>query len=143
MKRSGFTRVSDCVPLEFPKVGDSRGKLTFIEGTRHVPFEIKRVFYLYDVPAGASRGGHAHRTLEQVLICVSGGLEVRLDDGAAQRVVRLGGPWQGLYIPPLIWDTEINFEPGTVCLVLASEYYDESDYLRDYQAFLAAKLQSK
>ena len=143
MKRSGFTRVEDCILLEFPKVFDVRGSLTFIEGTRHVPFEIKRLFYFYDVPVGASRGGHAHKTLEQVLICVTGGLEVRLDDGAAQRVVRLSGPWNGLYIPPLIWDTEIDFEPGTVCLVLASNYYDESDYLLDYEAFLAAKLQSK
>lgn len=143
MKQFGFTRVSDCVLLEFPKVGDSRGKLTFIEGTRHVPFEIKRLFYLYDVPPTASRGGHAHWRLEQVLACAFGSLDVHLDDGTTQQVVHLSGPERGIYIPPMIWDTEINFEPGTVCVVLASDYYDESDYIRDYQVFLAAKLQSK
>lgn len=143
MRRSGSTRVSDCALVEFPKVPDPRGNLTFIEGARHVPFEIKRLFYLHDVPAGASRGGHAHRTLAQVLICVSGSLDVRLDDGAEQRMVRLNQPWVGLYIPPMIWDTEVNFQPGTVCLVLASAHYDESDYVRDYAAFLAAKLESR
>jgi dTDP-4-dehydrorhamnose 3,5-epimerase-like enzyme len=143
MTRAGCTRVSDCVLIEFPKVPDPRGSLTFIEGARQVPFEIKRLFYLHDVPAAASRGGHAHRTLEQVLICASGSLEVCLDDGAEQRILHLNRPWVGLYIPPMIWDTESRFEPGTVCLVLASDYYDESDYLRDYQTFQAAKLQSK
>jgi uncharacterized RmlC-like cupin family protein len=143
MTQFGCTRVSDCVLLEFPKVFDVRGSLTFIEGTRHVPFEIKRLFYLYDVPAAASRGGHAHRTLEQVLACASGSLDVRLDDGVTQQVIHLSGPERGIYIPPMIWDTEINFEPGTVCVVLASDYYDEADYIRDYQEFLAAKLQSK
>jgi len=143
MKRSGFTRVSDCALIEFPKVPDPRGNLTFIEGVRHVPFEIKRLFYLHDVPAGASRGGHAHRTLEQVLICMSGGLEVRLDDGAEQRTMRLSRPWTGLYIPAMIWDTETHFAPGTVCLVLASDYYNEADYLRDYAEFLAAKSASR
>jgi len=143
MSRGGYTGVGDCALIEFPRVPDPRGNLTFIETARHVPFEIKRLFYLYDVPPDASRGGHAHRRLEQVLICVSGSFEVRLDDGAEQRVVGLNRPWMGLYIPSMIWDTESNFQPGTVCLVLASDYYDESDYLRDYSEFLRAKLQSK
>ncbi|MBM3747294.1 MAG: WxcM-like domain-containing protein [Acidobacteria bacterium] len=143
MKRSGYTRVSDCVIIEFPKVPDPRGSLTFIEGARHVPFDIQRIFYLYDVPTAESRGAHAHRTLEQVLICLAGSIDAVLDDGAAQRTVHLSRPWLGLYIPPMIWAAETNFDPGSVCLVLASAYYDESDYHRDYEAFLAAKLQSR
>jgi len=143
MRRYGHTRVSDCALLEFPKVPDLRGNLTFIETARHVPFEIKRLFYLYDVPAGGLRGGHAHRTLEQVMICLSGSFEVCLDDGAKQRIVSLNRPWMGLYIPSMIWDTETNFEPATVCLVLASDYYDEADYVRDYSEFLKAKLESR
>jgi hypothetical protein len=143
MKRSGYTRVSDCVLIEFPKVPDPRGSLTFIEGARHIPFDICRIFYLYDVPTAESRGAHAHRTLEQVLICLAGSIDAALDDGSEQRTVHLNRPWLGLYIPPMIWAAETNFDPGSVCLVLASAYYDESDYHRDYQAFLAAKLQSK
>lgn len=143
MRRSGNTRVRDCVLIEFPTVPDPRGSLTFLEGTRHIPFEIKRVFYLYDVPAGGSRGDHAHRTLEQALICLAGSIGVDLDDGFEHRVVHLNRPGMGLYIPAMIWDTETRFAPGTVCLVLASEYYDESDYVRDYDEFRAAKLQSK
>ena len=143
MKRSGYTRVSDCVLIEFPKVPDPRGSLTFIEGARHVPFDIRRIFYLYDVPTAESRGAHAHRTLEQVLICLAGSVDASLDDGSEQRTVHLNRPWLGLYIPPMIWAAETNFDPGSVCLVLTSAYYDESDYHRDYEAFLAAKLQSR
>jgi len=143
MKRSGYTRVSDCVIIEFPKVPDPRGSLTFIEGARHVPFDIQRIFYLYDVPTAESRGAHAHRTLEQVLICLAGSIDAVLDDGSEQRTVHLNRPWLGLYIPPMIWAAESNFDPGSVCLVLASACYDESDYHRDYEAFLAAKLQSR
>jgi hypothetical protein len=143
LKNPGLTRVSDCVLIEFPTVPDPRGSLTFLEGARHIPFEIKRVFYLYDVPTAESRGAHAHRTLQQVLICLAGSIDVDLDDGFEHRMVHLNRPWMGLYIPPMIWDTETRFAPGTVCLVLASGYYDEADYLRDYDEFRAAKLQSK
>lgn len=143
LNRTGFTRVSDCVIIEFPKVPDPRGSLTFIEGGRHVPFRIERIFYLYDVPTAESRGAHAHKTLEQVLICLAGSIDAFLDDGLERRVVHLNRPWTGLYIPPMIWAAETNFDPGSLCLVLASQPYDESDYHRDYDEFLAAKLQSR
>lgn len=124
--------------MEFPKVKDPRGNLTFIEGQRHIPFDVKRVFYLYDVPAGESRGAHAHRKLRQVLICLSGSFDVQLNDGIATKTVHLNRPWRGLYVPPMIWCAEVNFDPGSVCLVLASELYEEADYYRDYNAYVAA-----
>ena len=128
-----------CRILEFPKITDPRGNLTFIEQQRHVPFEVKRVFYLYDVPTGESRGAHAHRKLHQVTICLAGSFDVLVDDGKQRRAIHLNRPWQGLYIPPMIWAAETNFDPGSVCLVLASELYDASDYYRDYDQFVRAK----
>ncbi len=130
--------LADCRLITLPKIDDPRGNLTFIEGGGHIPFEIKRAFYIYDVPAGKTRGAHAHKQLQQFLICLSGSFDVMLDDGKDKSVVRLNHPWLGLYIPPLIWDSEGNFDAGSVCLVLASIHYDESDYYRDYQGFLAA-----
>ena len=127
-----------CRMLEFPKITDPRGNLTFIEQQRHVPFEVKRVFYLYDVPTGESRGAHAHRKLRQVVICLAGSFDVLVDDGKQKRAIHLNRPWQGLYIPPMIWAAETNFDPGSVCLVLASELYDASDYYRDYDQFVRA-----
>ena len=131
-------RVSDCALLTFPKVSDHRGNLTFVEGALHVPFEIRRVFYVYDIPSGENRGAHAHRTLHQVIICLSGSLDVQLDDGTEQRVIHLNRPWMGLHVPPMIWASEGNFDPGTAYVVLASEHYDEGDYFRDYPTFLDA-----
>ena len=130
--------IQNCRLLEFPRICDARGNLTFVEAERHVPFEVKRVFYLYDVPAGAERGAHAHRTLHQVLICLSGSFDVVAEDGFAETRFHLNHPWCGLYIPPMIWDTEINFHPGSVCMVLASDYYTEADYYRDYDEYLKA-----
>jgi hypothetical protein len=127
--------VEDCELLSLPKVNDPRGKLTFVEGGRHVPFEIKRVFYLYDVPTEEGRGAHAHRTLHQFIICLSGSFDVQLDDGVAQKSVHLNRPWQGLHIPPMIWAAEVRFDAGSICLVLASDLYNESDYIRDYAVF--------
>lgn len=124
--------------IELPKIADPRGNLTFIENNKHIPFDIKRVFYLYDVPTDESRGAHAHKVLQQFLICLSGSFDVTLDDGKKQSRVHLNRPWKGLYIPPMIWAAEVNFDPGTVCLVLASSAYEESDYFRDYQQFLTA-----
>lgn len=124
--------------INLPKISDPRGNLTFVEGDRHIPFEIKRVFYLYDVPTGESRGAHAHKTLEQCLICLSGSFDVALDDGFEKKLVHLNRPWECLYIPPLNWAAEVNFDPGSVCLVLASQEYDESDYYRDYDEFIKA-----
>lgn len=128
--------IERCRLLEFPKIADVKGNLSFIEGFRHVPFAVKRVFYLYDVPTGESRGAHAHKALQQVVICLSGSFDVALDDGVNRRQVHLNRPWQGLYIPPLIWAAEINFDPGSVCLVLASEMYSEADYYRDYGEYV-------
>ena len=130
--------VDQCVLINLPKIADPRGSLTFIEGNRHIPFAIKRVFYLYDVPSGETRGGHAHRTLHQLLLCLAGSFDVLLDDGVAKSEIRLDRPWQALHIPPMIWDTEVNFAPGSVCLVLASDDYLEPDYYRNYDEFLAA-----
>ncbi len=124
--------------LGLPKIGGQSGTLTFVEGTRHVPFEIRRIFYVYDLSHEMRRGGHAHRTLHQVIVRLAGGLDIHLDDGDATGRVRLEVPWLGLHIPPLVWASEDNFAPGTVYLVLASEHYDASEYLRDYQEFLDA-----
>ena len=137
------TSIEDCLMMELPRIADPRGNLTFVEENRHIPFAIKRIFYLYDVPTAESRGAHAHRTLEQFLICLSGSFGVFLDDGSSQKTVRLRRPWQGLYIPPMIWAAEVDFDPGSVCLVLTSDYFDESDYYRQYNDFLQAKLKER
>ncbi|GGD00319.1 sugar 3,4-ketoisomerase [Undibacterium terreum] len=130
--------VEDCRLIELPKIHDPRGNLTFMESNKHVPFEIQRVFYLYDVPTASDRGAHAHKSLHQFLICLSGSFDVALDDGKNKRTVHLNRPWQGLHVPPMIWASEINFDAGSVCLVLASAPYDESDYYRNYNDYLAA-----
>jgi dTDP-4-dehydrorhamnose 3,5-epimerase-like enzyme len=130
-----FMSLSDVKIINLPKISDRRGNLTFIEGNRHVPFEIKRVFYLYDVPSGESRGGHAHKRLHQFIIAVSGSFDVILDDGFERMRYHLNRPYSGLYIPPMIWRELDNFSSGAVCLVLASEFYDEDDYIRDYESF--------
>jgi dTDP-4-dehydrorhamnose 3,5-epimerase-like enzyme len=122
--------------IDLPKMSDPRGNLTFIEQNNHIPFDIKRVFYIYDVPTGESRGAHAHKTLEQFLICISGSFDVELDDGNNKKIIHLNRPWKGLYIPPLIWASEKNFDPGSVCIVLVSNHYEEKDYLRNYDEFL-------
>ena len=128
--------LADCKLIDLPKISDPRGNLTFIEGERHLPFDIKRVFYLYDVPTGEDRGAHAHRKLHQFLICLSGSFDVALDDGFKKNTIHLNRPWKGLHIPPMIWASEINFDAGSVCLVMASEYYNESDYIRNYSEFI-------
>lgn len=129
--------VVDCEIIHLPKIQDYRGNLTFLEEERHIPFPIKRVFYVYDIPSGQVRGAHAHHTLHEFVICLSGGLDVMLDDGANKREVHLNRPWMGLHIPPMMWAAQGNFYPGTVYLVLASDYYDEADYIRDYDSFCA------
>lgn len=130
--------VATCRLIEFPIVHDKRGNLTFIEGGEHIPFEIKRVYYLYDVPGGATRAGHAHKELEQVIIAASGSFDVIVDDGVTQDTVTLNRSYFGLYIPTYVWRDLVNFSSGAVCLVLASDHFDESDYFRSHEEFLEA-----
>lgn len=129
------SRVDECRLIELPRIQDARGNLTFVEGGRHVPFEIKRLYYLYDVPGGESRGGHAHRRLEQLIIAMSGSFDVLLDDGVKRRTVRLARSFYGLYVPTMVWRELVDFSSGAVCSVLASAFYDGSDYYRDYEEF--------
>jgi hypothetical protein len=126
-----------CKFIEFPIIHDPRGNLTFVEGGRHIPFDIKRVYYLYDVPGGAHRGGHAHRNLHQMIIAMSGSFDVVLDDGVRNRRYHLNRSYYGLYVAPMMWREIDNFSSGSVCMVLASDYFDEADYFRDYQQFAA------
>jgi dTDP-4-dehydrorhamnose 3,5-epimerase-like enzyme len=130
--------LGDCKIIELPRVNDPRGNLTFIEGGRHVSFEIRRVYYLYDVPGGATRAGHGHRRLEQVIIAMSGSFDVTLDDGRERRRFHLNRSYYGLYVAPLMWREIDNFSSGSVCMVLASDYYDEADYFRRYEDFREA-----
>jgi hypothetical protein len=130
--------INDCRLIELPKVVDRRGNLTFIEGGRHVPFEIRRVYYLYDVPGGAERGGHAHKDLHQFLVAMSGSFDVWIDGGHGKHRFHLNRSYYGLYVCPMIWRQIDNFSSGSVCMVLASEFYDEKDYYRDYPEFLRA-----
>lgn len=131
--------IANCRILELPKIHEPRGNLTFIEGGTHVPFNIQRVYYLYDVPGGAARGGHAHKGLTQLIIAMSGSFDVVLDDGFNKTRFHLNRSYQGLFVCPMIWRELDNFSSGSVCMVLASNHYDETDYYRDYSDFLAAQ----
>lgn len=133
------TTVRDCRIIELPRVNDERGNLTFIEGGRHVPFAFERVYYLYDVPGGASRAGHAHRQLQQFLVAVSGSFVVTVDDGEQRRDFFLNRSYYGLFIPPGIWREISDFSSGSVCLSLASHAYDEGDYVRSHTSFLVER----
>ncbi len=124
--------------IDLPKIADPRGNLTFIEGGRHIPFEVKRVFYLYDVPGGESRAGHALKVCEQFVVAMSGSFDVVLTDGVETTRYHLNRSYYGLYIPPLVWRELDNFSSGSVCAVLASAYYNEADYYREYDQFVQA-----
>lgn len=130
--------VDNCYIIELPKIQDPRGNLTFIENSLHIPFDIKRVYYLYDVPGGSDRGSHAHRNLHQFIVAVSGSFDVLLDDGQQKQHFHLNRSHNGVYVSPMMWRYLDNFSSGAVCLVLASEKYIESDYIRDYEEFIAA-----
>lgn len=129
--------INNCKIIDLSKISDPRGNLTYIESDRHIPFEIRRVYYLYDVPAASERGGHAHKELEQLIIPLSGSFDVVIDDGENKKRFTLNRPYQGLYLCPLIWRELENFSSGSVCLVLASDIYKESDYYRNYKEFLS------
>ncbi|MBK7932400.1 MAG: WxcM-like domain-containing protein [Pyrinomonadaceae bacterium] len=135
--------ISDCRIIELPKIADPRGNLTFIESGRHVPFDLKRIFYLYDVPGGESRAGHALKTCYQFIIAVSGSFDVTLDDGIARQTHHLNRSYYGLLVPPLLWREIDNFSSGSVCMALASENYNEADYYREYDDFKFAMNETK
>ena len=128
--------VSDCKLLNLPKIGDERDNLSIIEQLKQIPFEIKRVHWIYDVPGGEDRGAHAHKKCHQFLIAASGSFEVALDDGTNKRTILLNRPFWGLHVPPGIWASEQGFSSGSICLVLASEGYSEDDYIRNYDDYL-------
>lgn len=130
--------VANCHLIDLPKIQDKRGNLTFIESGRHLPFDFKRIYYLYDVPGGATRAGHAHKNLHQFLIAMAGSFDVTVDDGEDRRRFHLNRSYYGLYIPPMIWREIDNFSTGAVCLALASDFFEEADYYRNYADFLAA-----
>jgi dTDP-4-dehydrorhamnose 3,5-epimerase-like enzyme len=128
--------IENCTILELPRIGDPRGNLTFVEGGKHIPFDIRRVYYLYDVPGGAERGGHAHKALHQLIIAMSGSFDIHLDDGFGKKTIHMNRSYNGLYVCPMIWREIDNFSSGAVCMVLASDYYDEQDYYRNYDTFV-------
>lgn len=128
--------ILNCKIIDLPKIEDARGNLTFIEENNHIPFEIKRVYYLYDVPGGESRGGHAHKNLQQFIIAANGSFDVILDNGNQKKRFHLNRSYYGLYIKNMTWRELDNFSSGSVCLVLASDFYKEDDYIRDYDEFI-------
>jgi len=128
--------IEQCKVIELPKITDAKGNLSFIEGGEHIPFDIKRAYYLYDVPGGSERGSHAHKGLHQFIVAMSGSFDVVLDDGKKQKRFHLNRSYYGLYVCPMMWRLLDNFSSGAVCMVLASERYNEADYIRDYEEFL-------
>lgn len=134
-----MSKISDIQIVKLPIIPDQRGNLSFIEGNNHIPFDIKRVYYLYDVPGGASRGGHAHRDLQQLIVAMSGSFDVKLHDAYNEKRVSLNRSYYGLLMPTMIWREIENFSSGSVCMVLASDIYKESDYIRDFDDFVRLK----
>ena len=132
-------RIDKCKIIDLPKIHDPRGNLTFLEGSKHIPFDIKRVYYLYDVPGGAERGGHAHKDLHQIIIAIAGSFDVVINDGSDTQRFHLNRSHFGLYVCPMIWRELDNFSSGSVCLVLASDYFSEADYIRDFTQFDSIK----
>lgn len=135
-----MSNVDDCSIIEIDKHHSERkGDISVVENSKTIPFEVKRVYYLYDIPGGESRGAHAHKELQQLIIAASGSFNVTLDDGNVKRTFNLNRPYQGLYVKPGIWRDLCEFSSGAVCLVLASEKYDANDYIRDYHEFIKYK----
>jgi len=138
-----MTKVSvfDCSLIDIGKIQNRAGNISVIESNQQLPFEIKRIFYLYDIPGGESRGAHAHKACHQFLVAASGAFEVLLDDSKTKRLIQLNRPYVGLHIPPGIWASEINFSSGSICMVFASHVYNEQDYIRQYEDFLNLRTQ--
>ena len=131
--------LNSCKIIDLPKITDPRGNLTFVESDSHIPFDIQRVYYLYDVPGGSERGGHAHKCLHQLIIAMSGSFDVLLDDGKEKKRYHLNRSYNGLYVCPMIWRELDNFSSGSVCMVLASNKYEEDDYYRDYAEYMRSR----
>ena len=131
--------LEDCIIIELPKIHDPHGNLTFVESNNQIPFNIQRVYHVYDVPGGAERGGHAHKNLHQFIVAMSGSFDITLDDGKDKRKFHLARSYYGLYVCPMIWREIDNFSSGSVLMCLASEKYDESDYFRRYDDFMRAR----
>jgi hypothetical protein len=134
-----YSNVYNCHVLPLSKIHNPAGNITIVEGNENVPFNLRRIYYLYDIPGGESRGGHAHKELNQLIVAASGSFEVMLDDGKNKKIVRLNRPNFGLLVIPGIWRELFEFSSGAICMVLASHKYDESDYLRDYNSFIKFK----
>ena len=133
------SNIYDCVILPLNKIHNRSGNITIVEGVSNIPFNIRRIYYLYDIPGGESRGGHAHKELYQLIVAASGSFEVFLDDGVNKKTVALNRPFYGLHVPNGIWSHELNFSSGAICLVLASHKYFAEDYIRDYKEFIKWK----
>ena len=131
--------VNDCLVIELGQIKFAEGSITVLENNKIIPFNVERVFFLYDIPGGACRGAHSHKLCHQFIVSASGSFEVQIDDGFDKKVIYLNQPYRGLYIPPGIWASEINFSSGAISLVLASHKFDEKDYIRDYSEFLKSK----
>jgi hypothetical protein len=134
--KPGKITVFDCSIIEMPRYANRAGNISVVENSTNIPFDIKRIFYIYDIPGGEDRGAHAHKNCHQFLVAVSGSFQVEMDDGANKRTISLSRPYNGLHIPPGIWAAEKSFSSGAVCLVLASHEYDETDYIRNYSEYL-------
>lgn len=133
------TTISDCFEIRLPRLYNPAGSITAINGFQEIPFAIKRVYYLYDIPGGESRGGHAHKALQQLIVAASGSFAISLSDGNDRRVFHLSQPYNGIYVPPGLWRELDQFSSGAICLVLASTTFSEDDYIRNYQDFIAYK----
>ena len=133
------SRIADCSLIMLPRISERSGSLTPIENSKEIPFDVERIFYLYDIPGGETRGGHAHKECHQMLVAASGAFDVRVSDGKDEKIYRLDRPYFGLHIPPGVWAEELGFSSGSICLVLTSHAFDESDYWRDYDEFLKFK----